>query len=190
MPCRHGALSSGMPKATALTRRRMPLSSVTHSSGFACVTLGTRGAALCLFSWGSSAVDLRCRSSLRSSAPVGIREVLRVEVAQAAAHRLRDDRVEQRRRSVTGRGGGQAVSRRVALCRRSPGGDIYVGRGHYHPAGVGVSAARNKTTDAKKSQHAMYAPGAHRSQHNETKKSDWFMWFASRSRPAVSSVRA
>ena len=109
MPCRHGALSSGMPKATALTRRRMPLSSVTHSSGFAGVTLGTRGAALCLFSWGSSAVDLRCRSSFRSSAPVGIREVLRVEVAQAAAHRLRGDRVEQRRRSVTGRGGGQAV---------------------------------------------------------------------------------
>ena len=44
------------------------------------------------------------------------------------------------------------------------------GRLHYHPAGVGVSAARNKTTDAKKSQHAMYAPGAHRSQHNEDEK--------------------
>jgi hypothetical protein len=72
MPYRHGALSSGMPKATALTRRRMPLSSVTHSSGGEDVTLGTRGAALCLFRWGSSALDLRCRSSFRSSAPVGI----------------------------------------------------------------------------------------------------------------------
>ena len=187
MPCRHGALSSGMPKATALTRRQMPLSSVTHSSGFAGVTLGTRGAALCLFSWGSSAVDLRCRSSFRSSAPVGIREVLRVEVAQAAAHRLRGDRVEQRRRSVTGRGGGQAVYLVASRCVGAAQGVIFTwGRLHYHPAGVGVSAARNKTTDAKKSQHAMYAPGAHRSQQNEDEKVRLVhMCFASSSRPAI-----
>ena len=162
MPCRHGALSSGMPKATALTRRRMPLSSVTHSSGFAGVTLGTRGAALCLFSWGSSAVDLRCRSSFRSSAPVGIREVLRVEVAQAAVHRLRGDRVEQRRRSVTGRGGGKPYLV-ASRCVGAAQGVIFTWGValDYDPAGVGVSAARNKTTDAKKSQHAMYAPGTH-----------------------------